>query len=139
HDKIGSNVAAHAVQTKGDYEKAKSKAHRVIKRRFLYHSGIAGALENRAVVAQWDTSSEEMTIWDTTQAPIPIRNGLAAMLGLSQHQVRVQVPFVGGGFGPKIMMFYPEEVVVPWLAMRLERPVKWMSDRSEDFVSTTQE
>ena len=51
-----------------------------------------------------------MTIWDTTQAPIPIRNGLAGMLGLGERQVRVIAPFVGGGFGPKIMMFYPEEV-----------------------------
>jgi CO/xanthine dehydrogenase Mo-binding subunit len=53
--------------------------------------------------------------------------------------VRVVAPFIGGGFGPKIMMFYPEEVLIPWLAMRLGRPVKWMSDRAEDFVSTTQE
>jgi CO/xanthine dehydrogenase Mo-binding subunit len=80
-----------------------------------------------------------LTVWDTTQAPIPIRNGLAGMLGLSEHQVRVVAPFVGGGFGPKIMMFYPEEVLVPWAAMRLGRPVKWTSDRAEDFVSTTQE
>src|SRR4051812_381813 len=139
HENIGSNVAAHAVQTKGDYEKAKSKAHRVIKRRFLYDRGVAGAIENRAVVAQWDVASEEMTIWDTTQAPIPIRNGLAAMLGLAQSQVRVIAPFVGGGFGPKIMMYYPEEVVIPWVARQLERPVKWVEDRRENFSATTQE
>src|SRR3546814_2624114 len=64
---------------------------------------------------------------------------LAAMLGLSEHQVRVVAPFIGGGFGPKIRMFYPEEVLIPWLAIRLGRPIKWMSDRAEDFVSTTQE
>jgi aerobic carbon-monoxide dehydrogenase large subunit len=139
HENIGSNVAAHAVQTKGDYEKAKVKAHRIIKRRFFYDRGVAGAIENRAVVAQWDALSEEMTIWDTTQAPIPIRNGLAAMLGLSQSQVRVIAPFVGGGFGPKIMMYYPEEVVIPWAARRVGRPVKWVEDRRENFTATTQE
>ena len=80
-----------------------------------------------------------MTIWDTTQAPIPIRNGLAAMLGLSESQVRVIAPFIGGGFGPKIMMFYPEEVLVPWAARRLGRPVKWIEDREENFFATTQE
>jgi CO/xanthine dehydrogenase Mo-binding subunit len=48
-------------------------------------------------------------------------------------------PFVGGGFGPKIMMFYPEEVLLPWLAIRLWRPVKWIEDRAEHFVATTQE
>jgi carbon-monoxide dehydrogenase large subunit len=139
HEKIGSNVAAHAVQAKGDYDKAKAKAYRVIKRRFLYDRGVAGAIENRAVVAQWDSLSEEMTIWDTTQAPIPIRNGLAAMLGLSQSQVRVIAPFVGGGFGPKIMMYYPEEVVIPWAARQIGRPVKWVEDRRENFSATTQE
>ena len=64
--------------------------------------------------AQWDARAEQLTVWDTTQAPIPIRNGLAAMLGPVRAQVRVVAPFIGGGFGPKIMMFYPEEVLVPW-------------------------
>ena len=68
-----------------------------------------------------------------------VRNGLAAMLGLSERQVRVVAPFIGGGFGPKIMMFYPEEVLLPWLAIRLERPVKWIEDRAEHFFATTQE
>jgi aerobic carbon-monoxide dehydrogenase large subunit len=80
-----------------------------------------------------------LTVWDTTQAPIPIRNGLARMLGLLESRVRVVAPFVGGGFGPKIMMFYPEEVLVPWAAMRLGRPVKWTEDRQENFFATTQE
>ena len=62
-----------------------------------------------------------------------MRNGLAAMLGLSEHKVRLVTPFIGGGFGPKIMMFYPEEVLIPWLAMRLDRPVKWIEDRAENF------
>jgi len=53
--------------------------------------------------------------------------------------VRVVAPFVGGGFGPKIMMFYPEEVLVPWAAIRLGRPVKWTEDRQENFFATTQE
>ena len=78
-------------------------------------------------------------VWDTTQAPIPIRNGLAGMLGLSENQVRVVAPFIGGGFGPKIMMFYQEEVLVPWAAIQLNRPVKWIEDRAENFVATTQE
>jgi len=61
------------------------------------------------------------------------------MLKLSERQVRVVAPFIGGGFGPKIMMFYPEEVLLPWLAIRLERPVKWIEDRAEHFLATTQE
>ncbi len=139
HDDVVANIAARVPQKKGDYAAARAGADLVLKRRLSYDRGAAAAIENRGVVAQWDERTERLTIWDTTQAPIPVRNGLAGMLGLSEHQVRVVAPFVGGGFGPKIMMFYPEEVLIPWLALRLLRPVKWMSDRSEDFVSTTQE
>ncbi|HLE27225.1 MAG TPA: xanthine dehydrogenase family protein molybdopterin-binding subunit [Anaerolineales bacterium] len=140
HDDVGSNVAAHIVQRKGgDYAAARVKADLVVKRRFFYHHGAAAAMENRGIVAQWDAKAAKLTVWDTTQAPIAIRNGLAGMLGLSENQVRVVAPFIGGGFGPKIMMFYQEEVVIPWAALKLNRPVKWIEDRAENFVATTQE
>ena len=139
HDDLGSNISAHVVQTKGSYDAIKDQANLLINRRFHYDHGIAAAMENRGVVAQWDRRSQRMTIWDTTQAPVFIRNGMAALLGLSENQVRVIAPFIGGGFGPKIMMFYPEEVLVPWAAMQLDRPVKWIEDRSENFVGTTHE
>ena len=139
HEELPSNAAAHVVQRKGDYATARARADVVIKRRFFYDRGASAALENRAVLAHWDTQAEELTMWDTTQAPIPIRNGMAARLGLLESQVRVVAPFVGGGFGPKIMMFYPEELLVPWASMRLGRPVKWTEDRQENFYATTQE
>ena len=139
HDHLDSNAAAHVVQRKGDYAAARAGADAIVARRFSYDRGAAAAIENRAVVASWDRPAEELTIWDTTQAPIPIRNGLAARLGLLESRVRVVAPFVGGGFGPKIMMFYPEELLVPWAAMRLGRPVKWTEDRQENFYATTQE
>src|SRR5438876_3926959 len=139
HERFGSNVAARVRQTKGDYGAARASAHRVISRRFHYDRGASAAIENRGVVARWDERAEELTVWDTTQAPIPIRNGLAAMLGLRESQVRVIAPFIGGGFGPKIMMYYPEEVLLPWAAIRLGRPVKWTEDRQENFTATTQE
>jgi carbon-monoxide dehydrogenase large subunit len=139
HEQLGTNLAAFVPQKHGDYETAKAGADLVISRRFHYDRGASAALENRCVAARWDPRAEELTIWDTTQAPIPIRNGLARMLGLLESQVRVVAPYVGGGFGPKIMMFYPEEVLIPWAAMRLGRPVKWTEDRQENFYATTQE
>ncbi len=139
HDEIGSNVAAHVVQTKGDYESVKKDAALIIRRRFKYEHGCAAAIENRGIVAEWDKRAGRLTVWDTTQAPVVIRNGLAGMLGLSERQVHVIAPFIGGGFGPKIMMFYQEEVLVPWAAMKLNRPVKWIEDRAENFVATTHE
>ena len=139
HEDLDSNMAAYVPQKKGDYEAARAQADVVIRRRFWYDRGASAAIENRGVVAEWDGRAQKLTVWDTTQAPIPVRNGLAAMLGLSEHQVRLIAPFIGGGFGPKIMMFYPEEVLIPWIAMRLERPVKWIEDRAENFYATTQE
>jgi aerobic carbon-monoxide dehydrogenase large subunit len=139
HDDLDSNVSAHVYQSKGNYIAAAAKAHRVLKRRFLYEHGISSPIETRGVVANWDARASQMTIWDTTQAPVFVRNGLAAMLGLNERNVRVIAPFVGGGFGPKIMMFYPEEVLLPWASMRLNRPLKWIEDRLEHFFATTHE
>lgn len=139
HDDLGHNINARGTQTKGDWAQAEDAADLVIRRRFHYDRGTAAAIENRGIVASWDDKSQQLTIWDTTQAPIAIRNGLAGMLGLSEHQVRVIAPFIGGGFGPKIMMFYPEEVLLAWATLQLGRPLKWIEDREENFYATTQE
>ncbi len=139
HDELDSNLSAHVTQTKGEYDAIRSKADVLIKRRFVYDHGIAAAMENRGIVANWERKNQHLKVWDTTQAPIPIRNGLAAMLGLSESQVQVIAPFVGGGFGPKIMMFYPEEVLIPWASKQLDQPVKWIEDRQENFFATTHE
>lgn len=139
HEDLGTNVAARVCQAKGNYADVAKRADRVIRRRFTYDRGAASPIETRGIVAQWDGKADRLTVWDTTQAPVVIRNGLAAMLGLSERQVRVIAPFIGGGFGPKIMMFYPEEVLIPWAAMKLHRPVKWIEDRFEHFFATTHE
>jgi carbon-monoxide dehydrogenase large subunit len=139
HEDMDSNLCAHLAQEKGDYEAACREADLVISRRIAIDRCAAAAMENRGLVAHWDEKSQHLTLWDTTQAPIPVRNGLAGMLGLSEHQVRVIAPFVGGGFGPKIMMFLPEEVLLPWASKKLKRPIKWIEDRQENFFATTQE
>lgn len=139
HEELEHNINARVTQSKGDWAQAEAEADLVIRRRFHYDRGTAAAMENRGIVASWDEKSQQMTIWDTTQAPIAIRNGLAAMLGLSEQQVRVIAPFIGGGFGPKIMMFYPEEVLLAWASVQLGRPLKWIEDREENFYATTQE
>ncbi|MCG8604487.1 xanthine dehydrogenase family protein molybdopterin-binding subunit [bacterium] len=139
HEDLDSNLAAHVIQEKGNFDAIRKKADHIIQRRFYYDRGTAAAMENRGIVANWDEKSEQLRIWDTTQAPIPIRNGLAGMLGLTESQVRVIAPFLGGGFGPKIMMFYPEEVLIPWVAMKQKRPIKWIEDRQENFFATTHE
>jgi len=139
HEDLGSNLAAHVIQTKGDYDTAKAQADLIISRHFDYDRGSAAPMETRGIVAQWDALAYHLTVWDSTQAPIVIRNMLAGMLDLSQRQVRVVAPYIGGGFGPKIMMHYPEETLVPWVAIKLNRPIKWIEDRHENFVAMTQE
>ena len=138
HDDLDSNVASHVIQEKGDYAAIRSRADVLVKRRFVYDRGTAAALENRGIVADWDAKNQHLTVWDTTQAPIPVRGGLAAVLGLAESQVQVIAPFIGGGFGPKIM-FYPEEILIPWISMRLKRPGKWIEGRAENFYATTHE
>src|SRR5215471_2236897 len=139
HDDVRGNVSAHVRQTKGDYAGALARAAHVVRRRFRYDRGASSPIETRGIVANWDAKADQLTVWDTTQAPVFLRGGLAGMLGLGERQVRVIAPFVGGGFGPKIMLFYPEEVVLPWAAMQLERPIKWIEDRKEHFFATTHE
>ncbi|MBI3536881.1 MAG: xanthine dehydrogenase family protein, partial [Chloroflexi bacterium] len=139
HDRAKGNLGAHVIQEKGDANAAFKNAHMIISRRFYYDHGSSAPMETRGMVASWEKNSEMLTIWDTTQAPVVIRNGTAARLGLSAYQVRVIAPFIGGGFGPKIMMFYPEEMVLPWAAMQIGRPLKWIEDRRENFIAMNNE
>ncbi|HEU5298690.1 MAG TPA: xanthine dehydrogenase family protein molybdopterin-binding subunit [bacterium] len=139
HEDMGTNICAHYTQRVGDPEDALARAAHVFTERFVMDRGTAAPMECRGVVARWEGRMRQLTVWDSTQAPIPIRNGLARLLGLPQANVRVIAPDIGGGFGPKIMMFYPEEVLVPWAAMQLDRPVKWIEDRRENFAAMNQE
>ena len=81
------------------------------------------------MAARWDAVSGELTVWDGTQAPISVRGGLASIFQLDEDKVRVIAPDVGGGFGQKVLLFYPDELLVPMAAMQLGRPVKYIEDR----------
>jgi len=139
HADAPCNVAAHLVQTVGDPDAVFATAPHVIRESFVVDRGAAMPMECRGVVARWDSHEGSLTCWISTQGPIPIRNGLAAIFKLPEHKVRVTAPDVGGGFGTKIMMFYPEEILTPFVAIQLGRPVKWIEDRREHFISANQE
>ena len=96
-------------------------------------------LEARGVVARYDPAEDRLLIHDSTQAPTGIRFGLALLFGMDLDRLHVVAPDVGGGFGTKVIQFYPEEVLVPWAARRLGVPVKWVEDRREHFIGTNQE
>ena len=136
--RMPGNIAGSDEVAFGDADQEIASAPHVIRERFELSRGHAQSLEARAVVARFDTDLGQLTVWDTTQSPIPLRSTLARMLGLDEACVRVVAPDIGGGFGPK-MAFYPEEVLVPYAAIRLGRPVKWVEDRLKSFVATASE
>jgi carbon-monoxide dehydrogenase large subunit len=122
----------YAVRT-GDAERAFAAAHRTVAVE-VRQVRLAGApLEPRGVAARW--ADDTLTIWSSTQVPHRIRDEAARLLGLAATRVRVIAPDVGGGFGVKGGP-YREEILIPWLARRLARPVKWVATRVEDLVTT---
>jgi aerobic carbon-monoxide dehydrogenase large subunit len=139
HEDVPGNVAAEMLQEVGEVEAAMAKAPHRKKLRLRYERGAASPMEARAVWARWSEDERKLTVYDSTQSPTSIRGGLAVLFGLPESNVEVIAPDVGGGFGPKIMLFYPDELLVPFAAMQLGRPVKWTEDRQEHFTAVNQE
>jgi carbon-monoxide dehydrogenase large subunit len=139
HDDVPGNVAAELGQQRGDVATTLAAAPRTLDLRLRYERGAAAPMECRAVWASWDPAEQRLLVYDSTQSPTSIRGGLAVLFGLPESSVEVVAPDVGGGFGPKIMLFYPDELLVPFAAMRLGRPVKWTEDRAEHFVAVNHE
>jgi len=137
HPELGTNQAFSWPLKGGDVEEAFARAARVVKVR-LDHGRLAGVpMEPRGVLARYDAGSDELTLWLTTQNPFLSRADLAAVLGFPEHKLRVIAPDVGGGFGVKGPL-YREEIVAAALARQLERPVRWISTRTEDLLTTIQ-
>src|SRR5207253_2878774 len=119
HADVPDNRAARFRQTVGDAEAALARAPRVLRERLTIERSCGSPIEARGVVAEWDARRRVLRVWDSTQAPLPIKNGLAGLFGLPEFNVEVVAPDVGGGFGTKIMLFYPEEILVPHAAIAL--------------------
>ena len=95
-------------------------------------------MEPRAAIAEHDLATGRTTLWTTSQFPHVVRLLMGNfVLKIPQHKLRVVAPDVGGGFGVK-QFHYAEEAVVTWACRKVGRPVKWVSDRSEGFVSDAQ-
>ena len=139
HADVANNVAAHFVQTVGNPDSVFASAEHITKIKVQVDRSTAAPLECRAIAARWDDITGELMVWDGTQAPISVRGGLASILGLDEDKVRVTAPDVGGGFGQKVLLFYPDELLVPFAAMQLGRPVKYIEDRNENFIGSSQE
>jgi aerobic carbon-monoxide dehydrogenase large subunit len=135
----GAAIAAGAVAARfelgyGDVERAFARAAHVVELTFDVgrHSGVP--LEPRALLADPDPLTGRLEIFGMTKVPNFNRDLLASMLGIDEASVHVHAVDAGGGFGVR-GEFYPEDFLVPWLALRLRRPVKWVEDRAEHLVA----
>ncbi|MEY4863665.1 MAG: hypothetical protein RLZ51_1760 [Pseudomonadota bacterium] len=132
------NIAAQALHGKAaEAAEAFARAAHVVELNLVNQRLSAVPMEPRAALATPDAATGRLTLRLSSQMPSGARNTLCDnVLGIPQDKVRVVVGDVGGGFGMKTGL-YPEDAVVAWTALTLGRPVKWVADRSEEFLSTS--
>ena len=131
----GVNPETMEVEDDSAIEQAFERADVIVSQRIVNQRLVPNAIEPRGVIAHYEPGKNELTTWLTTQNPHIARTLIAAVLGLGQHQVRVIAPDVGGGFGAKINV-YGEDFAAAAVSRVLGKPVKWIEDRSEAFMTT---
>lgn len=136
-DALPSNLLSHQQAHHGDVDAAMRGAARVVESTFSMHRQTHLPIETRGCIAIWDAGREHLLFQVGTQVPHPYRTTLAGRLRLSESQVTVVSPDVGGGFGQKIAL-YREELTVAVAAMLLQRPVRWREDRMENLLASSQ-
>src|SRR6266581_1268909 len=134
HPELGDNLTFERLLNAGDPDRGFAEADAVVETTFVFgrHTGVTN--EPRAIVADWNAGEQRLTVYQGTQAPHMMQNLFAKHLGLEEHQVRVVTKDVGGSFGIKVHT-YPDEMAAVALSKLLKRPVKFVADRIESFVT----
>jgi aerobic carbon-monoxide dehydrogenase large subunit len=134
HPELGDNLTFERLLNAGDPDRGFAEADAVVETTFVFgrHTGVTN--EPRAVVADWNAGEQRLTVYQGTQAPHMMQNLFAKHLALEEHQVRVVTKDVGGSFGIKVHV-YADEMATAALAKLLKRPVKFVADRLESFVT----
>lgn len=135
HDNVPRNITTVYKTGGGDYAQAARDADHVVKLTVVNNRLIPTCMETRVVVAELN-ADETLTVYLPSQVPHMHRRWIAEVIGFSENRLRVVAPDIGGGFGAK-MHLYPEELLVPYAACALKRPVKWRETRSESHLSTS--
>ncbi len=135
HPLPGTNTANRYVVSKGDVEEAFASAFYTRREEFYSHRHSAVMLETRGLVAAFDATAKKLTVWGATKVPFFNRRALAKMLKLAESAIEMMELDVGGAFGVR-GEFYPEDFLVPFAAMKIGAPVKWIEDRREHFLSS---
>jgi carbon-monoxide dehydrogenase large subunit len=133
-DDVPGNMVSHQSVVNGDPDARFAAAHRIIEARFVQHRQTHAPMEPRGCCAVWDEGRQHLTMHVGTQVPHPYRTSLATRLGLSESQVTILCPDIGGGFGQKIAL-YREELTIAALSRALNRPVRWREERGENLLS----
>src|ERR671910_3211831 len=135
HEEFASNECYTWTLDEGEVDEAFEKADVVVKERYLQPRLIPNAIEPRAVVAHPDPVNGGVTIYTSTQGAHITKFVLSGILGIPEQKLRVVAPDVGGGFGSKLNV-YAEEALALALARRLNTPIKWVEERSENYLAT---
>jgi aerobic carbon-monoxide dehydrogenase large subunit len=135
YDDVPNNLAFQWKLNGGDFDSAWENAEVKLSQRFVNHRLISNAMETRGTVADYNPGSGEMTMWITSQNPHVHRFLISGVTGIPETQIRVISTDVGGGFGSKIPT-YSGELIAAGVARKLGRPVKWMEDRRENYVTS---
>ena len=135
HSEWPDNIAFTFHQEGGEVDKAFAEADVVVKQRIISQRLIPMALETRGVVAEWRAADRQLNLYTSTQIPHLVRTLVAQMLGLEENRMRVITPEVGGGFGSKLNV-YAEEALMGFVSMKINKPVKWIESRRENFLCT---
>ena len=139
HDDIADNLAGRVTLARGDVEAALATgAARRSRERLAIGRAGGQPMETRGIAAEYNAMAGLLTVWASSQVPHQVRQFICELLDLPPHRVRVIAPDVGGGFGAKLIV-YPEDVLIPLLAVRLGRPVRWLEERTEHMLTATQE
>lgn len=136
HDDLPDNTAVAVHARVGDPDTAFASAHTVVSERFEAHRYVASPIETRAISARVDPYNDRLTVWSGTQTPHRLREAIAHTLGRPADTVHVIAADVGGGFGQKGIL-YVEELLVPYAALLLGRPVLWREDRNENLTASS--
>jgi carbon-monoxide dehydrogenase large subunit len=134
HPELGDNLAFQLAIESGDVDAAFRDAYKIIEDEFLFNRHTAVTLEPRSILADYDASENRLTVHQSTQTPYQMQDVYARHLGIPEANIRVVAKDVGGSFGMKLHV-YGDEMATAALAVMLRRPVKFVADRLESFLS----
>jgi len=133
HPELGGNVQTSFSVSAGDVDRVFAEAELTMTARFEMGRTAANAMETRGVMATYDVGRDELTVWDANARPHLVRSFVSEMLRMPTENVHVIGPDMGGSFGTGM---FPEDVLIPFLARELRRPVRWLEDRRENLANT---